>query len=49
MSWVNIFLTSLYKFIGFRAGSQKLGYFNLMKYLGFIDVNQTVHTVNTLL
>ena len=31
------------KNIGFRAGRQKLGNFNLMKYPGFIDENQTVH------
>ena len=24
------------------AGRQKLGYFSLLKYLGFIDVNRTV-------
>ena len=38
------------KIISFKgtAGSQKIGYFSLMKYFGFIDVNLSVRKDNSL-
>ena len=44
MNKAMIFIKSLYKRFLWNGGRQKLGFFSLIKYFEFIDVNRTVYS-----